>query len=97
MRTLRQQTAWQERERNRAHDARQAGVSLAHFKNGRDRYGVACCRDCGVVLVKGAGTRQERYGRLRMVCRDRAGCEARVAARLAQRGAQARALSREEW
>lgn len=51
----------------------------------RDRYGVACCHDCGTVLTKGAGTRQERDGRGRMVCRDRAGCQVRVDDRMATR------------
>ncbi len=45
-----------------------------------DRACVASCRDCGYPLGKGEGMRADRYGRQRMVCKDRAGCEARFSA-----------------
>ncbi|HEX6800692.1 MAG TPA: hypothetical protein VF116_23470 [Ktedonobacterales bacterium] len=82
MRTLRQQQAAQERERNRAHDARQAGITLitlAHFPNGRDN--LRRCYDCWTLLTPGEGCMQQRgtgtLARKKLVCRDRAACEAR--------------------
>jgi hypothetical protein len=45
-----------------------------------DRACVASCRDCGYPLGKGAGMRADRHGRQRMVCKDRARCEARSSA-----------------
>ena len=44
-----------------------------------DRACVAYCFDCDFGLAKGEGQRQKRYGRLRLVCRDRTGCAARRA------------------
>ena len=78
MRTLKQQQRAAERERNRAHDARRAGVSLAHFPNGRD--GLRRCYDCRDLLEPGEGVMQERgtgtLARKKLVHRDREACEA---------------------
>lgn len=82
MRTLKQQQAKAERERNRAHDASRAGVTLAQFPNGRGN--LRRCYDCRALLGPGEGSMETRgmgnLMRKKLVCRDRQACEVRRAA-----------------
>jgi hypothetical protein len=52
-------------------------ISLRDFPNRRREF-VANCHDCTWPLRKGEGRREQRYGRQRIVCRDRERCERRA-------------------